>query len=172
MHDVSQTIAAPASAALGGARAIVRVSGRDTVAILQKVALFAVPANRRPSVISAEIFLQANTLLPIEIWLWPTSRSYTRQPLAEIHLPGSQPLVELLLERLLAAGSSASPAGGIHAASIFGWAARSVAGRSGARPDRRRDESSFQAALAQLAGGFSTPLEKLRGELLDMLAEP
>ncbi len=176
MHDVSQTIVAPASAAAGGARAIVRVSGPQTVAILQEITNIVVPTDQRPAVISALISLSAvgNCLvanLPVEIWLWPTARSYTRQPLAEIHLPGSPPLVELVIERLLAAGARLAQPGEFTLRAYLAGRldllqAEAVLGLIDAR-----DDSSFQAALGQLAGGFSAPLETLRGELLDLLAD-
>jgi tRNA modification GTPase len=176
MHDVSQTIVAPAAAAAGGARAIVRISGPRTVAILQEIASISVPADRRPAVISAVIRLTLGRtnlaeVLPVEIWLWPTARSYTRQPLAEIHLPGSPPLVELVIERLLAAGARLAQPGEFTLRAYLAGRldllqAEAVLGLIDAR-----DESGFQAALAQLAGGFSTPLETLRGELLDLLAD-
>ena len=109
--------------------------------------------------------------LPIEIWLWPTARSYTRQPLAEIHLLGSPPLVELVIERLLAAGARLAQPGEFTLRAYLAGRldllqAEAVLGLIDAR-----DDSSFQAALAQLAGGFSAPLETLRGELLDLLAD-
>ena len=176
MHDVSQTIVAPASAAAGGARLIVRVSGPRTVAILQNIANFHVPADHRPWVIPGVIRFardRANRfdVLPVEIWLWPTARSYTRQPLAEIHLPGSPPLVELVIERLLAAGARLAQPGEFTLRAYLAGRldllqAEAVLGLIDAH-----DESSFQAALAQLAGGFSEPLETLRGELLDLLAD-
>lgn len=181
MHDVSQTIVAPASAAAGGARAIVRVSGPQTVAVLQKISDLVVQDERRPAVISAHIALTPNAAqgqarmpdvrLPVEVWLWPTARSYTRQPLAEVHLPGSPPLVELVIERLLAVGARLAQPGEFTLRAYLAGRldllqAEAVLGLIDAR-----DESSFQAALAQLAGGFSTPLESLRGELLDLLAD-
>lgn len=176
MHDVSQTIVAPASAAASGGRAIVRISGPQTVAILQDIAKISVPADQRPAVIPATIsFALRNApsadFVPVEIWLWPTARSYTRQPLAEIHLPGSPPLVELVIERLLAAGARLAQPGEFTLRAYLAGRldllqAEAVLGLIDAR-----DESGFQAALAQLAGGFSAPLESLRGELLDLLAD-
>ncbi len=171
MHDVSQTIVAPASAALGGARAIVRVSGLEAVAVLQKLNSLIIPADQRPAVISTDFAFSANAILPVEIWLWPTARSYTRQPLAEIHLPGSSPLVELVIEQLLTAGARLAQPGEFTLRAYLAGRldllqAEAVLGLIDAR-----DDSSFQAALAQLAGGFSAPLETLRSELLDLLAD-
>ena len=42
--------------------------------------------------------------LPGELYLWPGKRSYTGQPVAEIHTLGSPPLLEALLRTVCAAG--------------------------------------------------------------------
>ena len=41
-------------------------------------------------------------LLPVMIALWPAPRTYTGQPVAEIHMTGSTPLVSLVLAHCLA----------------------------------------------------------------------
>ena len=43
--------------------------------------------------------------LPCDLFLWPTDRSYTRQPVAELHTLGSPPLLEALLAAVCRAGA-------------------------------------------------------------------
>ncbi|HEY2156772.1 MAG TPA: hypothetical protein VGH33_14170, partial [Isosphaeraceae bacterium] len=44
-------------------------------------------------------------MLPVALVLWPGPRSYTGQPVAEIHAVGSPPLLEHLVARCLARGA-------------------------------------------------------------------
>src|SRR5207244_13645663 len=43
--------------------------------------------------------------LPCDLYVWPDGRSYTRQPMVEIHTLGSPPLLECVLSRVCAAGA-------------------------------------------------------------------
>ena len=103
--------------------------------------------------------------LPCHLYLWPTCRSYTRQPSAELHtiglaaVAGRRPRVALSVRR------AAGPARRVHLAGVSGRPARSHAGRSRAGRDRRREcRASLQTALRQLAGGLSHPLLDLRSD--------
>lgn len=176
MLDLDETIAALASAPGGAARAIVRVSGPRTVQCLEKCF---VPQDRerldevrRPSAIPGSIALAGVApALPCTVYLWPSSRSYTRQPTAEIHTLGSPPLVDALLARLCAAGARLARPGeftlrAFLAGRIDLTQAEAVLGVIDAR-----DQEHLATALAQLAGGLAAPLARLRGELLDVLAQ-
>ena len=105
MWEFDSTIAALASSPGPAARAIVRVSGRNTVADLgaffstQTDAILSV---RRPQRLPLRFDFDAATSMDIALHLWPTSRSYTGQPMAELHFVGSPPLIEELQTRLFA----------------------------------------------------------------------
>src|SRR6516164_7954486 len=95
------TIAALASAAGSGLRGIVRLSGPATTAVLE--GLFAdYDLGRSPSTETRSFphsipWCHAGVLkitgiirpLPVDLYLWPSRRSYTGQPLAELHTIGS-----------------------------------------------------------------------------------
>ncbi len=103
--------------------------------------------------------------------VWPTDRSYTGQPSAELHLPGSPPIVEAALAGLHAAGFR--PAGpGEFTLRAF------LAGRVGLTEAEAvlgvvdaADPGELHTALNQLAGGVSSRLEPVRSDLLDLLAD-
>ena len=121
MHSIDDTIAAIASAAGGAARGIVRISGPEAVPIVAK--LFTAAKNdpdhpsssaalddvRMPTRVRGSVGLSladrgGEQRLPCDLYLWPTARSYTRQPVAELHTFGSPPLLEALLRRICLAG--------------------------------------------------------------------
>src|SRR5689334_19621579 len=106
-YDLESTIVAIASPHGGAARGIVRVSGPGAVACA--VACFEATDGQTPAPRSATVFpghaLASDLRLPCDLWLWPTSRSYTGQPTAEFHTLGSPPLLEALLAALCQAGA-------------------------------------------------------------------
>jgi tRNA modification GTPase len=175
MLDPNDTIAALASAPGGAARAIVRLSGPDMLNCLEgcffaddKTPLRGV---RRPTAIAGNLVITAlSSPLPGVLYLWPSTRSYTRQPTAELHTLGSPPLVDALLAELCAHGARLAEAGeftlrAFLAGRIDLTQAEAVLGVIDAR-----GRGDLDAALAQLAGGLAAPLARLRGELLDVLA--
>src|SRR5689334_18784318 len=120
--DTEDPIAATASAPGAGLRGIVRVSGPGAWRIAlagfgpksdafspgaaEAVDFDAVAVTRRPSVVDGLYRLPGmRPLLPASVALWPAPRTYTGQELAEIHAPGSPPLLERLLAHVLAQGA-------------------------------------------------------------------
>jgi tRNA modification GTPase len=175
MFDTRDTIAALASPSGGAARGIVRVSGPDALRCVEPVFVpddgRALGAVRRPSALSGAFTLPGPIApMPGVLYLWPSSRSYTRQPTAELHTLGSPPLLEALLAQLHLHGArSAQPGEFTLRAFLAGridlTQAEAVLGVIDARGRQELD-----AALAQLAGGLAAPLARLRGDLLDVLA--
>ena len=108
--------------------------------------------------------------LPCEVYFWPSGRSYTGQPVAEIHTLGSPPLLEAVVRALCAAGARLAEPGeftlrAFLAGRIDLTQAEAVLGVIDAA-----DPSQLDVALAQLAGGLAGPLHRLRDRLLDLLA--
>ena len=99
--DVHDTIAAIGTAAGPAARGMVRLSGPDCLAC---VARCFTPTDAEQHWQSSTVphvvrgTFHAAMEIPGEIFLWPSQRSYTRQPTAEIHTIGSQPLLDCLLQ--------------------------------------------------------------------------
>jgi tRNA modification GTPase len=174
-HD--DTIAAIASAAGGAARGIVRTSGPRARDILTRCFLpqdeAALRQARQPSLHRGRIIARgARSLeLPALVYFWPGARSYTREPVAEIHTIGSPPLLQAVLAGLCAAGARlAEPGEFTLRAFLVGridlTQAEAVLGVIDAR-----GPNQYQHALAQLAGGMARPLGQLRDRLLDLLAD-
>jgi tRNA modification GTPase len=171
--DLNDTIVALSSAAGPGARAVVRLSGPD--AFRCATALF-VPAgslalNRRRLYPGHIRLPGVATPLPAVLIIFPAPHTYTGQHVAELHTAGCPPLVELLIGVLLKAGARAARPGeftlrAFLAGKLDLTRAEAVLGviEAGSRDELKQ-------ALAQLAGGVARPLQGLRGELLDLLAD-
>ena len=102
--------------------------------------------------------------MPCDLFLWPTDRSYTREPVAELHTIGSPPLLEALLAAVCRAGARLAEPGEFTLRAFLAGRldltqAEAVLGVIDARGSERLD-----AALAQLAGGLARPLHRLRDE--------
>ena len=175
LPDPDEPIVAPASAPGGGARAVIRMSGPGSPRLLRSVFTPHEPgawpvrlARRVAGALKLDPFP-----VPVECaaLVWPTRRSYTGQPGAELHLPGSPPVVEAALAALHGAGFR--PAGpGEFTLRAF------LAGRVGLTEAEAvlgvidaADPDELRTALDQLAGGVSNRLAPVRGDLLDLLAD-
>jgi tRNA modification GTPase len=181
------TIAALASAPGRGARGIIRISGPAVIDLLRA---WFVPADeipraknaapaRRPWFERQAAFCTSGSLAvaglsrpaPVDLYLWPNRRSYTGQLLAELHAPGSPPLLEALLESLHARGARPAQPGeftlrAFLAGRIDLIEAEAVLGVIDAGNPRE-----LRQALDQLGGGVSSQVVRLRGDLLDLLAD-
>jgi tRNA modification GTPase len=173
LADSQDTIVALASAPGPGARAVVRLSGPRVLDIATRV--FQATAEVQPGVCrfyTGDVRLpELAAPLPAELYFWPAPRTYTGQDLAEVHTVSCPPLVELLVGACLAAGARAARPGeftlrGFLAGKLDLPRAEAVHAVVAAGS---RDE--LNAALAQLAGGVSRPLQALRDDLLNLLAD-
>ena len=169
--DLEQTIAAVSSAPGSGGRCIVRLSGTDAVSLALSITTDpAEPTTSSAHVACRSISLAGGRTLNADFWIWPTQRSYTRQPQVEIHLLGSRPIADSILTRLRAAGARLAQPGEFTMRAFLAGRldltqAEAVLGIIDAHGEAR-----FQTALRQLAGGLSSPLQAARTELIELLA--
>jgi tRNA modification GTPase len=174
MHpDPQDTIVALSSPAGPGDRAVVRLSGPAAFATAGRFFSPSPPhpiARRR--LFAGQLSLpEVPATLAADLYLWPAPGTYTGQDLAELHLISSPPLVDLLVASLLTAGARAAQPGEFTLRAFLAGKldlTRAEAVR-GVIEATSRDE--LRDALAQLAGGVTRPLEGLREDLLDLLAE-
>jgi tRNA modification GTPase len=174
--DLDDTIAAIATAPGGALRGIIRLSGPDCVAIVDQLfrgdeagslSDIRVPRCWRGSLDLPRGWGQS----PVTLYLWPTRSSYTRQPSAELHLPGSPPLLAAALEVVCQAGARLAHPGEFTLRAFLAGRldltqAEAVLGVIDAQARQELD-----AALQQLAGGLARPLAALREQLLNLLAQ-
>jgi tRNA modification GTPase len=170
---LDETICAIATAAGGALRGVVRISGSDARDVVGRLGQFTPPLDsvRRPAILQGTIELPQDIgPAPVTLYWWPTSKSYTREPCAELHLPGSPPLLAAALEAACAAGARLARPGEFTLRAFLAGRldltqAEAVLGVIDADSWRQ-----LESALAQLAGGLAQPLAALRERLLDLLA--
>lgn len=109
--------------------------------------------------------------VPIDLWLWPTHRSYTGQPSAELHLVGSPPIVDALLEQLYRDGARPARAGEFTLRAFLAGRVDLVQAEAVLGVIEATDDEQLRTALTQLAGGLSRRIAELRESLLLDLAD-
>jgi tRNA modification GTPase len=105
------------------------------------------------------------------LFVWLAPHSYTGQDVVEIHLPASPPLVEVLLTRLLDAGARQARPGEFTLRAFLAGKLDLTRAEAVLGVIEADDRDDLMRALAQLAGGVTRPLEQLRADLLDLLAD-
>ena len=184
MLSLDDTIAAVASAPGGAARGIVRLSGPNAIGVVKRCfqagdpsidllnlrgATTVVGHIDRYQAIHGPMWDQFK--LPADLFVWPTHRSYTRQPMAEIHTVGSPPLLEAVLQSLCNAGARLAQPGEFTLRAFLAGRIDLIEAEAVLGVIDAADRRQLEAALDQLAGGLSRPLQNLRNALLDLLAD-
>jgi len=171
--DPDDTIAATASPPGPGLRGLIRLSGPDA----RRIALTgfepdeAAAASRTPRVVPGVYRLPGlRPAIPADVTLWPGPRTYTGEELAEIHAPGSPPLLSALLAHCLDLGARHAQPGEFTLRAFLSGRIDLTRAEAVLSVIDARNPSQLVAALEQLAGGLSTPITALRDRLLDLLA--
>lgn len=169
--DLNRTIVAVASATGPAIRGIVRLSGFATREILNQICDPPIGAGAGPQSVATRIRIaECDAPVDASVLVWPTSRSYTRQPAAEIHTIGCPPILEAIVAALCRCGAAmARPGEFTLRAFLAGRLDLSQAEAVIAAVDAS-SAAEFSFALDQCAGGLRHPLDRLRDELLELLA--
>ena len=167
------TIVALATAPGPGARAIVRLSGPACSSVLK--AVFA-PADAVPPppgrfVGGAVALPGVHSPLPADLFFWHGPNSYTGQDVAELHVISCQPLLDLLVSSLLAAGARAAGPGEFTQRAFLAGKLDLTRAEAVGAVIEAGGRAELRQALTQLAGGMSKPLSEVREDLLDLLAD-
>jgi tRNA modification GTPase len=178
VYDPNDTIAAIATAPGGAARGMIRLSGPQAAGCLDRLFRSAngdsLESITRPSTIAGQVNLDLGGELrqvPCDLLLWPTCRSYTREPVAEIHTLGSPPIVEALLETICRSGARLAEPGEFTLRAFLAGRLDLTQAEAVLGVIDARGQEELDGALAQLAGGLAQPLSRLRNNLLQLLAE-
>lgn len=169
------TIVALSSAPGPGARAIVRVGGPNAVAVVN--ALFASTVERRLAdsprhVTPGELRLSGvHSPLPADGYFFRAPHSYTGQDLIELHAVSSPPLVERLIADLLAAGARPAQPGEFTLRAFLNGKKDLTRAEAVLAVIEAGSDDELKSALAQLAGGLARPMDALRDDLLNLLAD-
>jgi len=173
---LDDTIAALASPPGSAARGIVRLSGAQTRAVLGELFEPAETSRWRQTRMAARHSGHVHAAgcpvrVPVALYLWPHTRSYTGQPTAEIHSAGSPPLLEAILAELFTYGARPARPGEFTLRAFLAGRIDLVQAEAVLGVIDANDSSELRAALAQLAGGISHKIAQQRESLLGLLAD-
>jgi tRNA modification GTPase len=170
--QLDDTIAALASAPGPAARSVIRVSGQQVVERLRSVLRGTDwPVDALPRRYHVEILVDEECPLRLSLFLWPTNRSYTGQPMAELHLIGSPPLVEEVLSQLFADGIRPARPGEFTLRAFLAGRIDLVQAEAVLGIIDADDHEELQLALGQLAGGISSQLQTIQTDLISLLGD-
>lgn len=173
--DVDDTIVAIASAPGQAVRGIVRISGPQMAACLDSLFRpddgIAIANRKDNAAITGQVPVFDDNHLKADVLVWPTERSFTRQPTAEIHTVGSTPILQQIVSFACKHGARLAKPGEFTLRAFLSGRidltqAEAVLAVIDAEGDRQ-----LSTALHQLAGGLAGPLGKIRDDLMSILAE-
>jgi tRNA modification GTPase len=167
-------IVAPATPRGPGARAILRLTGDGVWDALRQIvhAKAELPARLQPGCYTTQLQLpDFYSPLPVQVQAWAAPWTYTGQDLVELHLISSPPLVQALLDHLLASGARLAEPGEFTLRAYLAGKLDLTQAEAVHTLSTSSDSDELRTALTQLAGGLGRPLDALREEILLLLAE-
>ena len=176
--SVDQPIAALASPPGGAARGMVRISGTQVRHVLDHWFHPDDPerwnkartATMHPGLLRL-VDGAGDLSISVQVLFWPHRRSYTGQPLIELHLPGSPCLLEAVLGEVYRRGARPARPGEFTLRAFLAGKLDLLQAEAVLGVIDARDHQELQTALGQLAGGISHKLTLLRHDLLELLAD-
>jgi tRNA modification GTPase len=171
--DIEDTIVALSSAPGPGGRAIIRLSGSSslpfTLAFFRSDEPVGPSLRRRyPGHLK---LVGVHSPLPGDLYVWPGPRSYTGQDMTDIHILSCPPLVDLLIAQLMGAGARAAQPGEFTLRAFLAGKMDLTRAEAVLGVIEATSRHDLNQALAQLAGGMAGPLQGLRSDLLNLLAD-
>lgn len=172
MLNIEDTICAPATVPGTGAIAIIRMSGKDSFRIADKV------ISCKGSTISETegyklrygVALEAdgNDLDTVVVSVFRSPHSYTGEDSVEISCHSSKYVVERLLQRLVDSGARPAGPGEFTQRAFVNGKMDLAQAEAVADVISSQNAAAHRVAYSQLKGGFSKELKSLRDELLKM----
>ncbi|MBS3734369.1 MAG: 50S ribosome-binding GTPase [Phycisphaerae bacterium] len=156
MFRTDDTIAAIATADGTSARAVVRLSGPDAFMLAQRV--LQIPGGVLHQIGGFRwtpghlVLADAGIELPLRAYVFHAPRSYTRQDVVELHVPGCPPVTGALLAALLDAGARQAEPGEFTARAFFAGRIDLSQAEAVADVVEATDAAGARAAVAALGG--------------------
>lgn len=162
------TIVAIASPPGAGARGVLRVSGPRAGELVRAavVAEGELPPPRRAALTGR--FDDGRGTQPVLLLWMPGPASYTREDVAELHLPGSPPLLDAALERLLALGARLAEPGEFTRRAFLNGRLDLTRAEGVLELIEATNEGERRAAGELLEGGLADRVAELRERLVDL----
>jgi tRNA modification GTPase len=186
VYHLGDTICAVGSPCVGAARGIVRVSGPGATSCFAGWFTAdngaAIENCRGSVVVPGRLELSAlHASVECDLYVWPAlgrdpnsvvrARSYTGEPLVEVHTVGSPPILAALVEALAARGVRQAEPGEFTLRAFLSGRVDLTQAEAVLGVVQATNPAELNVALRQLAGGLGAGMSRLRDHLLDLLAE-
>ena len=169
MLDYTHTICAPATSVGTGAISVVRLSGPDTMAVVDRVVRFRSGTAAQAPGYSLK-FGTVEGLDEVLVSLFRAPHSYTGEDAAEISCHASPYIVSALLDRLAEAGCRLAEPGEFTRRAFLNGKMDLAQAEAVADVISSSSEAQHRVAMNQLRGGYSAELRALRKQLLELTA--
>jgi tRNA modification GTPase len=171
MYILDDTIVAISSAAGSAARGIIRVSGPEALGLVDTIFHGVSVAEAASwSVHKGRCRLTGAVFCPADLYIFRAPHSYTTQDVVEFHLPGSGPLLQMVLQRLLAAGARSAEPGEFTARAFFNGRIDLTEAEAVAEVINARSDSQLRAAERLLDGRLHRVCSEITRRLTEALA--
>ncbi len=169
MYNLNDTIVA-VSSPTSGQRVIVRISGPNTLGILQQIFDAPITKEKKGGVIAGNVVIDKELRIGAQLYLFLAPHSYTGETLAEIHIYTNPSVTEALLENLLSKGLRTAGPGEFTARAYLNG--KIDLAQAEAVNEIITSSNRFQLAAAErlLSGKLAQTTEKIRSELMDCLS--
>jgi tRNA modification GTPase len=166
-----ETICAPATA-IGGAIAVIRLSGAHSILICEKI-FFPLDKNIKLSdqkgytIIFGEIRSGEKVIDEVLVTVYKAPHSYTGENSVEISCHASPFIIKKILELLIKSGAISANPGEFTQRAFFNGKMDLSQAEAVADIVASKTSSAHKIALNQMRGGFSNEISNLRSELLN-----
>ncbi|MBX3436394.1 MAG: tRNA modification GTPase [Planctomycetaceae bacterium] len=173
---VDDTIAALATARGPAERGMIRISGPCAKQVVDGCFTASDQPRWRDAKISQRhrgtvVVTGLHLPLTVDVWFWPSRRSYTGQPVAEVHVVGATPVLEALQQEFFAHGARPAQRGEFSLRAFLAGRIDLMQAEAVLGVIEATDQQQLRLALDQLAGGLSHRIAELHEELLLHLAD-
>ena len=169
MLDYTHTICAPATSVGTGAISVVRLSGPDTMAVVDRVIRFRSGMAAEAPGYSLK-FGNIEGLDEVLVSFFRAPHSYTGEDAAEISCHASPYIVSTLLDRLTEAGCRLAEPGEFTRRAFLNGKMDLAQAEAVADVISSASAAQHRVAMNQLRGGYSAELRELRKQLLELTA--
>lgn len=170
MDKFNDTIVAPATPAGVSALAVVRVSGKDAISIVDRCFSKSIADKDGYTLHYGFINDGDVTVDEVLVTLFRAPHSYTGENSVEISSHGSPYIVKRLLETLIKQGARMAEPGEFTLRAFLNQKLDLAQAEAVADMIHSNSEASLQMAISQIRGGFSEDIRYLRQELIDFAA--
>lgn len=166
-----ETIVALASPSGAGAIAVIRISGKDAIAIaeqvFQSVSGKAISQQKTHTIHLGHIVDEGKVYDQVLLSIFKNPHSYTGEDVIEISCHGSTYIQQQIIQLLLRKGCKMAQAGEFTLRAFLNGKLDLSQAEAVADLISSDNEASHQIAMQQMRGGFSNEIAKLREELLN-----